>query len=300
MDKVSLYKELDKAGIDYKKDFSVKNAANFRIGGRVDAFVEIKDVKRLETAVRAAGKARCKYMAIGNMTNLLIADHRIKRVFIKLSGEFGKLEMKGRDTVYAGAAVKNEKLLNFMSRNGLGGLEFLAGIPGTVGGAVYMNAGAYGRGIGGQIKKVYYVDRKGTLKAIINKNLFSYRHSRFQDNGGIITGVDIRASGKDRKESAAEMKAIIQQRRAKHPWNAACAGSYFKNTPDIPAGKLIEMAGLKGKKVGGAAVSGKHANFLINTGGASFNDMIKLAELVKKTVYKKFKIKLKEEVIIIR
>jgi UDP-N-acetylmuramate dehydrogenase len=302
MGKVSgIAAELKKAGIAFKRNYSVKKLASFKIGGRVDAYVEAGNIQELQKTVCAAGRAKTKFMIVGNMTNLLITDKKINRVFIKLAGDFRRISRKGRTAVYAGAAVKNGELLNFLLKNGLGGLEFLAGIPGTIGGATYMNAGAYGKGIGAYAGKVFYADKHGKTGAVNNmKGVFTYRHSRFQDDGRIITGVLIKAEKRNRAESAAEMKDIIKQRHIKHPWDAACAGSFFKNTADITAGKLIEMAGLKGKKAGGAMVSEKHANFLINAGGARFSDVIRLSELVKKTVYKKFKIRLKEEVIIIR
>ncbi len=302
MGKVSgIAAELKKTGVKFRKDYSVKKLAYFKIGGRVDAFAEAGDMRELHEVVCAARRVKTKFMAVGNMTNLLITDKRIKKVFIKLTGGFKRIRKKGRTVVYAGAAIKNSGFLDFLLKNGLGGLEFLAGIPGTLGGAIYMNAGAYGKGIGSYVKKVFYMDKKGKAGVIRNmKGVFSYRHSRFQDDGRIITGAEIQAGKRNGAESAVEMRDIIKQRHSKHPWDKACAGSFFKNTPDITAGKLIEMAGLKGKRAGGAMVSEKHANFLINTGGAKFNDVIRLAELVKKTVYKKFGIRLREEVVIVR
>jgi UDP-N-acetylmuramate dehydrogenase len=295
------FEEFVSAGICVKKNFPLKKKASFKIGGKADLFIEIKDRKELEAAVKILRKNKMQYMAAGNMTNLLIKDSRIKIGFLKLVGGFNKIELRAKKLVYTGAGADNSKLLNFLVRNGLGGLEFLAGIPGTVGGAVYMNAGAYGRGIGTYVSRVYFTDRKGRSGSVTAKDAgFSYRKSIFQENHSIITGVELAAENKDRKESAGEMREIIKSRHNKHPWDAACAGSFFKNTPDITAGKLIELAGLKGLTVGGAMVSEKHANFLINTGGASYKDVIRLAEKVKRSVYKKFKIKLEEEVIIIR
>jgi len=301
MDKVKVYMELKEAGITFKRNFLLKKTANFRIGGRTDMFIEIKSEKELEAAIRILRKNKIKYMAAGNMTNLLIKDGRIKTAFLKLSGAFNGMRKKAKRAVYAGAAVENNRLLNFLVKNGLGGLEFLAGIPGTIGGAVYMNAGAYGKGIGSYVKKVYFTGRDGKPDSISAKGAeFSYRKSIFQKTGAIITGVDLAVIKKDRKESAGEMRDIIRSRHAKHPWNAACAGSFFKNSTDISAGRLIEMAGLKGLTIGGAQVSKKHANFLINKGGATFNDMIRLSDRVKLEVWTKFRVRLKEEVIIIR
>jgi UDP-N-acetylmuramate dehydrogenase len=295
------FKEMKAAGIMVKKNFPLKKEANFKIGGKADLFIEIKNIKELAAAVKILRKVKIRYMAAGNMTNLLIKDGRINMAFLKLAGAFNNVKQKAKQTVYAGAAIENTRLLNFLVKNSLGGLEFLAGIPGTVGGAIYMNAGAYGKGIGSFAGKVYFIGRDGKPDSIKGSGAgFSYRKSLFQKNGAIITGADLKVMKKDRKESAAEMREIINSRRAKHPWDAACAGSFFKNTPDITAGKLIEMAGLKGLTIGGAQVSAKHANFLINRGGASFNDVIRLAEKVKKEVWRKFKVRLKEEVIIVK
>jgi UDP-N-acetylmuramate dehydrogenase len=293
--------ELEKEGIAFKKDLLIRELSNFKTGGRVEALVEVKSVPELEAAVKILKKAKTRYLVVGNLTNLLIADGRVDKVFLKLGAGFADLKRGPGKTVYAGAAVKNGKFLNFLAKNGLGGLEFMAGIPGTIGGAVYMNAGAYGKGIGSYVRRVYYVDRNGKPGSMKNRaGMFSYRSSRFARDSSVITGADIKAEKKDMAESLDEMREIIRQRHEKHPWDAACAGSFFKNTPDITAGKLIEMAGLKGLRVGGAMVSTKHGNFLINTGNASFKDVIRLAEKVKKIVYKKFRIKLKEEVVIVK
>jgi UDP-N-acetylmuramate dehydrogenase len=294
-------KELKKAGIGFKKNYPVKKHSNFRIGGKAALFIEIKKAKELAPALKILKKSGIKFMAIGNMTNLLIRDGKLNMAFLRLSGAFKAMKMKSGRIVHAGAAVDNNGLLNFLVKNGFGGLEFLAGIPGTLGGAIYMNAGAYGKGIGSFTRKVYFTGKDGKPRKISGKAAgFAYRKSIFQKNGAIITGADLAVVKKDRKESAAEMREIIQGRRDRHPWDAACAGSFFKNSPDITAGKLIEMAGLKGLTIGGAQVSKKHANFLINKGGASFSNVIRLAEKVKREVYRKFKIRLKEEVIIIK
>lgn len=296
----SAYRELVAAGISVKKDFPLKKVSNFRIGGKAGLFIEIKSEKELGQAIKVLRGNGIRYMAAGNMTNLLIADGRLKMAFIKLAGPFAGIEKKsGR--VRAGAAAGNNRLLNFLVKHGLGGLEFLAGIPGTIGGAVYMNAGAYGKGIGAFIHRVYFTDKNGKARSLSGKGAkFSYRHSGFMNSGSIITAADIMAVKRDRKESAAEMRGIIGSRHNKHPWDAACAGSFFRNPADITAGKLIEMAGLKGARVGGAKVSEKHANFLINAGGATFKDVIRLSAKVKSVVWRRFKVRLKEEVIIIR
>jgi UDP-N-acetylmuramate dehydrogenase len=238
---------------------------------------------------------------MGNLSNVLVADTKVKKVFVELKGDFEEIKAAGKSLVYAGAGLKNSVTLGWLMKRDMGGLEFMAGIPGKIGGAVYMNAGAYGKGIGSYITKVYFMDLKGNCGIIENgKEAFSYRHSLFQDNGFIITGIELKLGKRPAEEIRKEMAAIIKLRHSKHPWNAFCAGSFFKNDKNYTAGKLIEEAGLKGVSCGKAEISRKHANFLVNKGGASFKDVVKLANMVKKRVYNKFKVKLEEEVKYIR
>jgi UDP-N-acetylmuramate dehydrogenase len=293
----SFYAALDNAGIEYRRDFPIGEKTSFKIGGKAECYLTVQDQGSLEAAVKAAGRAKKELFIMGNLSNVLIADGRIKKVFVELKGEFEEIREKGRATVYAGAGVKLSVMLGWLMKHGLGGLEFLAGIPGKLGGAVYMNAGAFGKGIGSHITKIYFTDRKGNCGIIENgKEAFSYRHSIFQENGLIITGVELKLKKRPEEEIRKEMADLIKLRHSKHPWKAYCAGSFFKNSKEHTAGKLIEEAGLKGKTVGKAEVSRMHANFLINKGGASCKDVVKLADIVKKEVYRKFKVRLEEEV----
>jgi UDP-N-acetylmuramate dehydrogenase len=293
----AFFDALKKAGIEHYPGYAVKKRTTFNIGGRVECLIRAKDLEELAVSVKAAGAAKKKVFVMGSLSNVLISDRRIKKVFIELAGGFLEIRKAGASKVYAGAGVKIGSLTAFLIRNALTGLEFMAGIPGSVGGAVYMNAGAYGKGIGSFIDRIHFMDLKGRCGIITNpEKAFSYRHSIFQKNGFIVTGVELGLKKGKAEAIRKEVSFLIKARHKKHPWDAYCAGSFFKNSADYTAGKLIEQAGLKGKKVGGAMVSKMHANFLINTGRAKYSDVVKLARCVKKEVYKKFGIKLVEEV----
>ncbi|MCX7698505.1 MAG: UDP-N-acetylmuramate dehydrogenase [Candidatus Goldbacteria bacterium] len=300
MCKMNFFKELKDFNIPFHKNWDAGKHSNFKIGGKITAMIEIYKISQMMDAMRILNTYKKRYFVIGNLTNVLISDGYLDVIFIRLKGDFEKILWNRKNLIFVGAGVSNEKLLKFMVKNNLGGLEFLAGIPGTIGGAVYMNAGAYGKLIGDYIIDILILDRKGRFKVVQNKNIFSYRNSIFQKDRSVILGAEIKVFSKDKKKVLKEIKEIISIRRAKHPWKAACAGSFFKNTDKFPAGMLIEDAGLKGFSVGGAMVSKMHGNFIINKGDATFKDVIKLANIIKNKVYKKYKIKLKEEVVIIK
>jgi UDP-N-acetylmuramate dehydrogenase len=295
--KGGFFAELKKNGVEFYPGCGIKERTTFKIGGTVYCRIFAKRLDELSAAVKTAKKWGKKIFVMGSLSNVLITDKKINKVFIELGGEFYDIRKTGPSSVYAGAGAKIGSLTAFVIKNGLAGIEFMAGIPGTMGGAVYMNAGAYGKGIGAYIKKIHFMDRAGQCGIIENpEKAFSYRHSIFQENGYIVTGAELGLKKGVSAEIRKEIMLLIKTRHAKHPWKAFCAGSFFKNSPECPAGSLIERAGLKGKKVGDAMVSLKHANFLINTGNAGYGDVVKLAKNVKQTVYKKFGVKLEEEV----
>jgi UDP-N-acetylmuramate dehydrogenase len=293
--------DLKASGAEFRADYAIKGRTTFNIGGRVECYLKVKNITELASVLKAAKAAKKQIFAMGSLSNVLITDKKIKKIFIELGGGLASVKVSGKNSVHAGAGAKISVLLGALLKSGLTGLEFMAGIPGTVGGAVYMNAGAFGKGIGSYIKKVYYMDENGRCGVMANaKKAFTYRHSVFQDNGFIITGVELGLKKGNKTAIKKEMAALIKTRHSRHPWNAYCAGSFFKNGKDFTAGKLIEEAGLKGKKAGGAQISKMHANFLINTGSAKFDDVIKLDNIVKREVFRKFGVKLEEEVRIIK
>ena len=293
--------QLAQAGIEHYSDFTVKELSYFKIGGKAALFIIPNSAKEAAEAVKICAAHGMPYMAVGCMSNMVIKDGRINRAFISVKNGFSHIEKKGALGITAGAGVTIEELMNFAAKNGLSGMEFMAGIPGSVGGAVFMNAGAFGESFDKVIKAVYIADKRGKIRKIENKKgVFSYRKSVFMKKQCVITGAELKLVKSTPAKVKNRVKHIIELRKQKHPQEPS-AGSFFKNKfPEYTAGRVIEECGLKGKKIGGAAVSEKHANFIVNKGNATFNDVVKLAALVKKTVFKKKGIHLKEEVRYIR
>jgi len=294
-------KELKKQGIECYENYNVKHMTSYKIGGIADGYVVVKDMAELIYVLRVLKKNRKKFMAVGRWSNLLVSDAKINMVFVSLKGDFEKVNIT-EDTAYAGAGIKMHELLEQLARYELSGLEFTAGIPGSLGGAVYMNAGIRSKSMADVIDCVYAMDRLGKLKKIENKKCkFSYRHSIFRDNNDIIVGAEFKGLVKrDRYEMLSEIKTRIDNRKKKHPLNYPSAGSVFKNGKNYSSGEMIDKAGLKGISIGGARVSEKHANFIINAHNATFDDVSKLIKKVKAEVKKKLKIKLEEEIIYIK
>lgn len=296
-----IIRELKKIKVYVKKNFNIKNLTAFKIGGKVDLFIKVESINQLINVIKILNKNKKKWIVLGNMTNILINEKKLKKAIIILTGNFNEIFIKDKKIFYAGAGVKIADLMNFVIKNGIGNMEFMAGIPGTIGGAIFMNAGAFGKNIGKLIKNIYVITPKLEYKNISNNGkIFSYRKSVFQKNKYIILGADFSYKKRNTSFIKKEILKILKFRQKKHPYNYPSAGSFFKNLKKYSAGSLIEKAGLKGLKIGGAEVSEKHANFIINKGRAKFSDVIKLSGLIKKEVFKKFKIKLNEEVRIIK
>ncbi len=294
-------KELKKLKIKVKENYNIKNLTSFKIGGKVDLFIKAENIWQLNEIIKILKKYGKKRIILGNMTNVLINDKRLKLAIIVLSGVFRNIFIKEKNILYVGAGAKISELIAFSIKNNIGGLEFMAGIPGTLGGAVFMNAGAFGKYIGNLIKKVDVLTPEGKTKIIINNGkIFGYRNSIFQKNKNIILGMDIFYKKEKRNLIKKQVKKILKLREKKHPYNYPSAGSFFKNLKEKAAGDLIEKAGLKGLRIGKAEVSQKHANFIINKDGAKFFDVLKIAKIIKREIYKRYKIKLKEEVKIIK
>ncbi len=289
------------AGIEFERNYDLSKKACFKIGGRVRLLVSVKSERELSDAVKILRKHKVRAGMFGCFTNVLIREGAIKEAYIVPAAALCGVRKLPRGRIWAGSGAKFSAVLSLAAREGLSGLEFMAGIPGSVGGAVYMNAGAYGCSSGTFVESVGFADKTGALKTLKNKKgMFGYRKSIFQKNKAFITGAVFKLKKGGKQAILKKMKEIVKIRRAKHPWDAACAGSFFKNPAEKTAGRIIEEAGLKGLRCGGAEVSKKHANFIINTGGAKYSDVIRLAAKVKKEVYKKTGIKLAEEVRYIR
>ncbi|MEW6501695.1 MAG: UDP-N-acetylmuramate dehydrogenase [Thermodesulfobacteriota bacterium] len=236
------------------------------------------------------------WRVIGRGSNLLVADRGYNGVVIVLDRRFGAIEAQGPTTVRVEAGCGLAKLLQWCVGRELAGLEFLAGIPGSVGGALAMNAGAWGPEIADYVGALELLDANGALRRVARRELaFAYRHLALPPGNIIVAGIFSLAAGNG-KESEARMADYVAARKAKQPKGVANAGSFFKNPPGDAAGRLIEQAELKGTAVGGAMVSPVHANFLINTGSATAADFLALMRLVQERVTARFGVQLEPEV----
>lgn len=277
----------------------LKDHTSLKIGGAVEFFIEPSGMADLKTALALAKKNKRRLLILGSGSNILASDKKIKGAVIKLSSTaFKKISLE-KNLLSAGAGVKLNKLLDFARSYGMSGLEFLSGIPGSLGGAIMMNAGAHNKNISDLLENITLLDYNSKLIKLQKRSFkFGYRSSGL--SGYIILGAQFRLVKKDRQSVVQEMKKCLDYRKASQELNRPSAGCFFRNPQGASAGKLIDLCGLKGKSVSGAAISNKHANFIVNTGNARAVDMLKLASIVKKKVKSKFKIELKPEVIIWR
>lgn len=275
---------------------------SFRAGGNAAALVEVKNTEELRAVLQLVTAENIPHMVIGNGSNMLFKDSGYDGVVIKLSAEgFDYMQHEDDTTVRVGTAMKNGTLAKMLQQESLAGFEFASGIPGSLGGAVFMNAGAYGGEMKDIVKSVKTVSPDGREERIFTAEEmdFSYRHSILEENGYIAVEVTLQLKKGDKEEIAAVMKELLEKRNSKQPVNYPSAGSTFKRPEGYFAGKLIEDAGLKGLTVGGAQVSTLHSGFVINKGGATATDILQLMALVQNTVYDKFGVMLQPEVRII-
>lgn len=282
-----------------KEDESLSKYTTFKIGGPARVLIEAKSDEEVLKLVRLFHEMKKDYLIIGNGSNLLITDDGIERPVIVLDKNFSNITMIDEVTLYAEAGASLKSLANKALDLGLGGLEAISGIPGTVGGAVYMNAGAYGSEIKDVVTKIRYIKDDSIAELDASEANFAHRRSIFQEKGYIILGAYFKLEKKDKKDIEEEQRDYTQRRKDKQPLEYPSAGSVFKRPEGYFASKLIEDAGLKGLSVGGAMVSKKHSGFVINTGSASFDDVVTLIEKVKAIVLEKFAVSLEEEIRII-
>lgn len=282
-----------------RQNVPMKDYTTFKIGGPADLFIEPENRDKLSLLIRLCVKFNIPFMFIGAGSNILISDKGIDGVVFKLSDSFDYVDISGTD-ITAGAATSLAKLAKCAQRQSLSGLEFASGIPGSLGGAVLMNAGAYGGEMKDVITETEYIDKCGDIRIVKKENHdFSHRHSFFSDGGKYILSSKMSLIPKDKNEISATMKDLNNRRKEKQPLEKPSAGSTFKRPEGFFAAKLIEDAGLKGISVGDACVSEKHAGFIVNNGNASCDDVMHLIEKVQNSVFEKFGIKLEPEVRII-
>ena len=287
-------------GCDLLMDEPMSRHTTFKIGGPAEIFVEAKDVEALKNLVSWAEESKLKYMLLGNGSNLLVSDKGIEGAVITLGGEFKDIRLVSEDTIACGAGVTLAKLSSFALENSLEGLEFAWGIPGTVGGAVFMNAGAYGGEIKDVLKTCRHMTQDGQVVTLSEKDFnFGYRKSIYKENKWTILDCVFKLKKGNKEDIKAKMTDFMNRRTSKQPLEYPSAGSVFKRPEGNFAGTLIEQCGLKGTSVGGACVSEKHAGFIINKGGATCKDVCDLVELIQKTVKDKTGYQLERELIIV-
>ena len=276
--------------------------SSFRIGGPARALAVPRDVNSLARICSILKEHELAPFILGNGTNILFPDEGLQELFLISTEKLEKLFLLPDGAIYAEAGVSLSKLATFAWQNGLTGLEFASGIPGSVGGGCFINAGAYGGEMKDVIESVVclYTPDQGLYELSREQCAYSYRKSYFNTHGGcVILSAVFRLQPGDKDEIAAKMRELNEKRRAKQPLDLPSAGSAFKRPEGNFAGALIEQAGLKGFTVGGAQVSEKHAGFVVNIGGASSHDVYDLMMQVRKTVFEKSGVVLEPEVIIL-
>lgn len=284
--------------IVYKLNEPMSCHTSFKIGGAADIFISVSSANELSAVFKKCGELNIPRFIIGKGSNLLVSDLGLEGAVISLLGLNG-ISVSGEEiTCGAGAALSD--VCRAALRNSLTGLEFAYGIPGSIGGAVYMNAGAYGGEISGAVLSAECMTADGSTVKVEAKDMnFGYRKSVFKENGTTVISAVLRLQKGEKKEIEEKMEDYISRRKSKQPLEYPSAGSFFKRPEGYFAGALIEKNGLKGASVGGAQVSCKHAGFIINRGGATAADVMKLSRKVSDTVLAKDGVSLEREVIFI-
>ena len=269
----------------------------YKVGGPARIYLKVKDIDSLVKTIKYCRKHRVKHMIIGRGSNLLFSDKEYEGVIISLVECFTEVKING-SLIKAQAGVSMISLAYQAAKIGLSGFEFMGGIPGSIGGGIYMNAGAYKYDLASVVKTVTLLNEKHEVVTFNNEQMdFSYRHSICQDNRKLIV---LEVTFELTAKSPDEIKAVLDKRKERRmssqPWNMPSAGSVFRNPQDKPAWQYIDECGLRGYEIGGAQVSPKHSNFIVNNGYASAKDIYDLIMLVQEKVNEKFGVKLRREV----
>ena len=288
--------KLQQAGIPFKENEPLAAHCTFKIGGPAEVFVQPETERQLCTAVALCKEQTVRYYLLGNGSNILFADAGYRGAVIDTTTMQPELAINGTQ-VTAGAGLRLSALCTAALENGLTGLEFAYGIPGTVGGAVYMNAGAYGGEMKDVLTTVRYLTAEGEITEAPASELdLSYRHSIFEENGGCILRACFRLERGDPAAIKAHMNELMAKRVDKQPLDKPSAGSTFKRPAGAFAAALIDQCGLRGYRHGGAAVSDKHCGFVINLGGATCVDVLTLCDEVRAIVKEKTGYDLEKEI----
>ncbi len=284
-------------GLELRDNEPMYRHTTFRVGGPVTLMALPRSVEELSTAVSLAKEAGIEPFFLGRGSNLLVADRGAEAFLIKLAGGLDRLELLGENSLYVGAGVTLAQAAVFALEHALTGLEFAHGIPGTLGGGVFMNAGAYDGELSQVISWADCLDETGRRFRLEGPDLeLGYRTSVFSRKPWVVTGARLDLTPGDPAAIRARMEDLSHRRRSKQPLEFPSAGSTFKRPAGHFAGALIQEAGLKGVRIGGAQVSEKHAGFVVNTGGATSDDILSLIRLVRDTVLEKTGVLLEPEV----
>ena len=293
---MTFFENLKKISKTAVKNESMKKHTSFKIGGNADFMVFPENVDEIKDVIALCNKNNIPYLIMGNGSNMLVSDEGIEGVVIKISTQMSKVKITG-EKVYAEAGILLSTLSKNVLEESLSGLEFASGIPGTLGGAIVMNAGAYDGEMKDVIEKIGFVDKYGTVHEISRDEArLGYRTSIFSDSDDIVLYCVLNLKKGNKAEILDKMNDLNSRRKEKQPLHLPSAGSTFKRPEGYFAGKLIEDCGLKGYSVGGAAVSEKHSGFVVNINNATATDVKNLISDVQKKVYEKFGVKLEREV----
>lgn len=275
----------------------LKKHTSFKIGGPADLFVYVNSIDNLKIILNYINTQNIPFFILGNGTNVLASDEGFRGIVINLTKIKDKLFIANNNIITCSSGVSLAKVCVFALKNSLSGLEFAWGIPGSCGGALFMNAGAYGSDMSDIILEGSHIKDDGTEEILEKDKLnLTYRKSYYTDKPFIITSIKMQLKNENPTIIRSKMYENILKRKTKQPLEFPNAGSIFKRPEGYYAGTLIEQCGLKGKKVGGAMVSPKHAGFIVNTGNATSNDVCNLVNLIKETVYKKTGVTLECEI----
>lgn len=291
---IELCKEMN---CHYQLNEPMSKHTTFKIGGEASLVVYPESREQISRLVKTARDENIRLLPMGNGSNMLVSDDGIDACVMILDDHYSEIKLIDEETIYADSGALLIRLCRFAYEHGLTGLEFAYGIPGSCGGGAFMNAGAYG----GDMKDVLYrcdhIDKDGNEGFLENSDLkLSYRHSAYYENDCIITGLYLKLKKGSKDEIKAKMDDLMNRRKTKQPLEFASAGSTFKRPQGYFAGALIEQCGLKGKNVGDAQVSEKHAGFVINRGNATCKDVLELCDECAKTVFEKTGVKLEMEI----
>jgi len=289
-------------GPDLKFGHPLAQLTSFRTGGDAKYFLGVQTVEEVVRAILAARRLSLQYFVIGGGTNLLVSDEGYDGLVIRV--EVTGKSLVSPTEIECGAGESLIELVDYAAENSLAGMEFAAGIWGTVGGAIAGNAGAYGGEIGSVINSLVLVDESGEIKTVGPEYCrFAYRHSRLRETGEVVISARFKLRLDAQKQIRRRVQDILTSREDKHPTQGLSAGCFFRNIPDpeephgkLAAGRMLDEVGAKQLRVGGAHVYEKHANIIVNDGNATSKDIRQLADIMKKKVLERFGVELHEEV----